>query len=96
MVFMDDELRFGRVKFCAEKMGVGACAERIKAINGDLLKQNIARNVTELTFDRLRLVSPFLKGAADAKRHKLEGDDAASMARRWKDEMMNRIRAFLD
>ena len=97
MTFIDEEMRVGLVKFCADHIGVYEAAEKIKGIGGDLYKQNIKRQVAQLTFDTLGALTPFLKGAADVKRHKLEGgNDAASLTRRWKDEMMNKIRAFLD
>lgn len=96
MSFIDEAIHDSLIKFCGEKIGVRTVIDRVSKFQKDFLKQMLAKKVAESTFHHLSVVTPYLKGAADAKRHKIEGYDYQSQTRKWKEQMMNSIRAFLD
>jgi hypothetical protein len=96
MGFVDEELRNGLAEFCGSHIRVDDVIQKISSIQLSLFKQNVANSVALLTFGNLSTITPFLKGAADVKRHKMDYKDSSSLTRKWKDEMMNKIRQFLD
>ena len=94
--FIDEELRNGLVGFCGDHMGIDEAIDKISNAQLSLFQQNIAKRVSLLTFGNIATLTPYLRGAAETKRHKTDYNDSLSLARKWKDEMMNKIRQFLD
>lgn len=96
MSFIDEELHKSLVQFYGNKLGVSGVVDKLSSFQVNYFDSMLKKKVAESTFHHLSVLTPFLKGAADAKRHKMEGTDASSLTRKWKDQMMNKIREFLD
>lgn len=96
--FVGDEVRAGLLEFCGERVGVPEAAEAAGDFQRRLAREMVASAVSACVFGRVADVVPFLKGAADQKRHKQEGlrRDFDALSRKSRDRLLMSIRSLLD
>lgn len=95
--FVGASIRGSLREFCGERVGVGEAAEAAAEFQSALASQMAAAAVAACVFGRAAEVAPFLKGAADQKRHKQGGRrDMDALSRKSRDRLLMSIRSLLD